>query len=78
MKKDEQFEAEQLAALAKRFRKAAGKSKVDVARELGVAAPTVFSAEERPEMSLSLLRIRMIEAYSPYRVVGPVYLLEKK
>jgi len=67
-----------LAALAKKFRKAAGKTKADVARELNVAAPTVFSAEERPEMSLAKLRIRMIESYSPYRVTGPVYLMEKK
>jgi transcriptional regulator with XRE-family HTH domain len=78
MKKDEQFNAEQLASLAKRFRKAAGKSKADVARELGVAAPTVFSAEERPEMSLSLLRIRIIEKYSKFKVTGPAYFLKHK
>jgi DNA-binding XRE family transcriptional regulator len=68
----------QLAALAKQFREAAGKSKADAARELGVAAPTIFSAEERPDMSLTKLRIRLIEIYSPFKVVGPVFLLEKK
>jgi len=68
----------QLAALAKQFREAAGKSKAVAARELGVAAPTVFSAEEHPEMSLTKLRIRLIEKYSPFKVTGPVFFLEKK
>jgi len=68
----------ELARLAKKFRQAAGKSKADTARELGVAAPTIFGAEEQPEMSLTKLRIRMIEAYSPFKVVGPVFVLEKK
>jgi hypothetical protein len=67
-----------LAHLAKQFRLAAGKSKAEAARELGVAAPTLFAAEERPEMSLTKLRIRMVEAYSPFKVVGPVFLLRKK
>jgi len=67
-----------LAALAKQFREATGKSKVEVSRELDVAAPTVFSAEEKPEMSLAKLRIRMIEKYSSYKVTGPFYVLEKK
>lgn len=67
-----------LAALAKRFRQAAGKSKAQIARELGVAPPTVFGAEEQPEMSLTKLRIRIIESCSPYRVTGPVYILKKK
>ena len=68
----------ELSALAKQFRKASGKSKADVARQLRVSAPSVFNAEERPELSLTGLRIRMIEAYSPFKVVGPVFHLEKK
>lgn len=68
----------QLAVLAKQFREATGKSKADVARELRVAAPTVFSAEERPEMSLTKLRVRMIEKYSAFKVVGPVFYLSKR
>lgn len=67
----------QLAALAKQFREAAGKSKADVSRELRVAGPTVFAAEERPEMSLTKLRVRMIERYSGFKVVGPVFYLSK-
>jgi hypothetical protein len=66
-----------LAALAKQFRKAAGKSKAEAARQLRVSAPSVFNAEERPELSLTGLRIRMIEAYSPFKVVGPLFFLKK-
>jgi hypothetical protein len=72
------FTEQELAPLAKQFREAAGKSKVKVARELGVAPPTVFGAEEKPEQSLTALRIRMIEKYSPYKVTGPFYVLEKQ
>jgi len=68
----------ELAALAKKFREAARKSKTEAARELGVSAPSVFNAEERPELSLTNLRIRLIERYSPYRVLGPVFLLKRK
>ena len=68
----------ELASLAKKFREAAGKSKTEAARELGVSAPSVFNAEERPELSLTSLRIRLIERYSLYRVLGPVYLLKRK
>lgn len=78
MPRDEFFPERKLAALAKQFRKAAGVSKAEAARQLGVSAPSVLYAEERPELSLTSLRIRMIETYSPYRVVGPVYRLEKR
>lgn len=67
-----------LAALAKKCREAAGKSKTEAARELGISAPSVFNAEEHPELSLTSLRVRIIEKYSPYRVIGPVYLLKRK
>jgi hypothetical protein len=67
-----------LAALAKQFREASGKSKADAARQLRVSAPSVFNAEERPELSLTGLRIRMIETYSLFKVVGPVFHLKRK
>jgi DNA-binding XRE family transcriptional regulator len=73
-----EFTEAQLAGLAKHFRVAAKRSKADVARELGVTKPSVFSAEERPEMSLRKLRIRMIEAYSDFVVTGPVFRLAKR
>jgi len=72
------YSESQLAKLAKSFRLKSGKKKADAARELGVKRPTIQLAEENPEQSLTRLRIRMIETYSTYKVVGPVYLLKKK
>jgi DNA-binding XRE family transcriptional regulator len=67
-----------LAALAKESRQAAGKRKAEVARELNVSTPSVYNAEERHDLSLHKLRIRMIETYSNYKVVGPVFYLKRK
>lgn len=67
-----------LATLAKQFREKAGRTKIEAAGELGVGRPSVQLAEENPEQSLTSLRIRLIEKYSSYRVVGPLYRLEKK
>jgi len=69
---------EGMAALAKRFREQAGKKRAQAARDMGVAQTSIFHAEESPTQSLLRLRVRMIEAYSPYHVVGPVYHLKKK
>ena len=66
------------AALAKQFRQQSGRKKADLARELGVARSTMQLAEENPEESLSKLRGRIIEACSPYKLRGPVYLLERQ
>ena len=66
-----------LAALAKKYRESAGKTRAEAAREMGVKHPSIFHAEESPEKSFFKLRKRMIEAYSPYSVRGPVFLLEK-
>ena len=68
----------ELAALAQRFREAAGKTRADAARDMRVSQVSIFHAEENPAQSLAKLRVRMIEAYSPYRVTGPVYLLKRK
>jgi DNA-binding XRE family transcriptional regulator len=67
-----------LAALAKRFRKQAGKKRAQAARDMGVSQTSIFQAEEMPEQALIKLRLRMIEAYSPFSVTGPVYLFTKK
>jgi DNA-binding XRE family transcriptional regulator len=67
-----------LAVLAKRFRKKAGKTRAGAGRALNVSHVSIHRAEENPEESLLKLRTRMIEAYSPYKVRGPVYFLEKK
>lgn len=66
----------ELAHLAKKFREASGNSRAEAARELGVSHTALTNAEEDPERSLTKLRIRIIEAYSPHKVVGPRYWLE--
>jgi len=70
-----------LAALAKRFRIQAGKTRSEAGRELGVSHVSIHRAEENPEeslLSLLSLRRRMIETYSQLRVIGPVFHLKKK
>ena len=67
-----------LAALAKSLRKNAGKTRAEAGREIGVSHVSIHRAEENPEESLLKLRTRMIETYSPFKVVGPVFYLEKK
>ena len=67
-----------LAALAKRFRSEAGVSKSEASRQLGVNRGTIQQAEEYPDTSLARLRIRMIERYSDFKVIGPVYVLKRK
>jgi DNA-binding XRE family transcriptional regulator len=67
----------ELASLARKHRIGAGKNRAEAARELGVARQSIIHAEDRPEKSFTKLRCR-IEAYSPYRVKGPVFLLEQK
>jgi DNA-binding XRE family transcriptional regulator len=67
-----------LAAFAKNFRKKAGKSRAEAGRDLGVSHVSIHRAEENPEESLLKLRSKMIEAYSSFKVVGPVFYLEKK
>ena len=67
-----------LVALAKRFRKQTGKTRAQAAREMKVSQTSIFNAEETPEQGLTKLRVRMIKAYSPFKVVGPVFHLEKK
>jgi DNA-binding XRE family transcriptional regulator len=70
--------AKELAALAKRYRTAAGKTRAQAARELRVARISVIQAEDDPEKSFFKLRKRIIEKYSPHKVVGPVYWMERK
>ncbi len=77
MPKGETFDEEELAALAKKYRQATGKNRTAAARELGVARPTLISAEDNPRASLTKLRIRIIEAYSPNKVIGPKFWLER-
>jgi DNA-binding XRE family transcriptional regulator len=78
MLKDQSVPENNLARLAKRFRKQAGKTRAQVAREMGVSQTSIFQAEELPDQALLKLRTRIIEAYSPFKVVGPVFHLKKK
>ena len=76
MAKERLLTEEDLAGLAKRFRIRAKTSRAQAAREMSVSQTSIFHAEESPEQSLLRLRMRMIEAYSPFRVVGPAFRLE--
>lgn len=71
-------EPSELAGIAKGSRESSGKTQAEASRELGVAGATMFQAEENPQQSLHKLRKRIIETYSDYEVVGPVYVLRKK
>ena len=68
----------ELAALAKQHRIKSGMNKVEAAALLGVRPPTVHLAEEDPEQSLTKLRCRMIEKFSPFKVTGPFFELRRK
>lgn len=72
------YREEELCALVKKYRLDSGKSRAEVASELGVSKVSIFNAEETPGQSLTKLRIRIIEAYSPLQVAGPMFLLKPK
>jgi DNA-binding XRE family transcriptional regulator len=74
----ESLTEQDLAVLAKRFRKQTKKSQAQTAREMQVSRVSIFNAEENPSQSLLKLRIRMIEMYSPYKLEGPFYVLKRK
>ena len=65
-----------MAKLAKAARKRARLTKAEVARQLHVTRGTIHQAEEYVEMSLTKLRIKMIEKYTPHRISGPFYQIE--
>jgi DNA-binding XRE family transcriptional regulator len=76
---EKQFLAETaLAKLARKFRQQAKKTRAQAARELCVSQTTIFNAEETPSQSLFKIRKRLIEKYSAFKVVGPVFLLRSK
>lgn len=71
-------EESELASFAKECREKAGKTRAETARDLEVARPTVFYAEEEPERGLHKLRKQIIERYSEFEVIGPVYILRRR
>lgn len=76
--KKQLYPEDELGALARKFRERAKRTKEQAAKELNIGRPSIQLAEENPEQSLVKLRKRIIETYSPYKVVGPVYFLERK
>jgi len=78
MLKQQAVSEKDLPRLAKQFREKAGKTRAQAAREMKVSQTSIFQAEEQPEQGLLKLRMRMIEAYSKFKVRGPVYLMEDK
>lgn len=78
MAKTQLLKEAKLASLAKQYRVKSGLNKVEAAAALGVTPPTVHLAEEDPEQSLTKLRRRMIEKFSPFKVVGPFFQLQRK
>jgi DNA-binding XRE family transcriptional regulator len=72
------FSEGKLALLAKRFRKAALVTRAQAARDMKVSQTSIFHAEESPEQALTKLRIRMIEAYSAHKVVGPLFYVKSR
>jgi len=63
----------QLAALAKAARLKSKLSKAELGRQLGVSRGAIHQAEEFPDMSLTKVRIRMIEKCTVATVTGPFY-----
>ena len=78
MNEAEHVQETELAAYAKKFREAAGKTAAQAARDLKTTRASILKAEDMPELSLTKLRCRMIETYSKVKVSGPFYRLEEK
>ena len=72
------FSEEDLARLAKGCREKAGKNRLQASKDLGVSHVSIHRAEENPQLSLTKLRIRMIEKYSSLKVMGPVFYVTGK
>ena len=66
----------ELAKMAKAARKQAHLSKAEIARRLNVTRGTIHQAEEYADMSLTKLRIKMIEKCSMAKILGPFYQIE--
>jgi DNA-binding XRE family transcriptional regulator len=72
------YKPEELAEIVRAVRLKTGKTHAQIAAELGVAKSTVVQAEAEPNRSLSQIRRRIIETYSDWDVVGPVYVIKAR
>jgi DNA-binding XRE family transcriptional regulator len=68
----------ELAELAKAARKKTGLSKAELGRQLGVTRGTIHQAEEYADMSLTRIRLKMIEECTPATISGPFYQIEAR
>jgi DNA-binding XRE family transcriptional regulator len=64
---------QELAKLAKVARKQAHLTKAELGRQLRVTRGTIHQAEEYAGMSLTKLRIKMIEKCTSAKISGPFY-----
>lgn len=78
MKSPRYVEEAELAALAKKARKDAKKKRAQAARDMGIKQPSIFHAEESPDLPFTKLRRKMIETYSNWKITGPFFRVEKK
>ncbi len=62
-----------LAALAKAARKKSQLSKAELGRRLGVTRGAIHQAEEFSDLSLTKVRIKIIEKCTSAKVSGPFY-----
>ena len=76
MKQNDFVAENELAKLAKAARQEENLSKAELARQLGVTRGTIHQAEEYPDMSLTKLRIKMIEKCTDAKVSGPFFRVE--
>ena len=70
---------DELAALAREARQAAGVTQTAAARQLGVTQSTLSAAELRPERNLTQLRRRVIAEFTGgYETTGPYWIVRRK
>jgi hypothetical protein len=67
----------ELAALAAEAVRRSGLTLTAVAERLGKALPSVSDAVNRPDKSLTALRISILQALAGYTAVGPLYRLQR-
>ena len=67
---------EELAGLASVALDRLGLQRAEVAQRLGVSSPSISDAVNRPEITLTVLRLRIL-ALAGYEAEGPLYRLKK-
>ena len=77
MRHNQTFSPDELATLTREAFQASGLTQQQVAEQMGVSQPSIAQALTSSR-SLAPLRIRIIEAFTPYRVEGPEYRLVKR